>query len=58
MKKYVTGWRLSIIGIVIVGLAALIAPNINEGMTYTQTISMFVLFVLFLAGVELLYRRK
>ncbi|GEM_PF-2907139 len=58
MKKYVSGWRLSVIGIVIVGLVALIAPTINKEITYSQSISMFVLFVLFLVGVEWLFRKK
>jgi Sec-independent protein secretion pathway component TatC len=52
-----SGWRLSVVGIVIVGAAAIIAPL--AGMAeFNKTIPLFILFALFVVGLHLLERRK
>lgn len=50
--------KLSIWGIVIVGIVALFAPYINSEINHTQTILMLLLFVLFIVLLEFIYKKK
>lgn len=45
------GWKLSVLGIVIVGLTAIIAPRFGL-IDYGRSLSLFILFVLFVAALE------
>jgi len=47
------GWKVPIIGIIIVGLAAWITPLLGWS-EYTKTVPLFILFVLFVLGMQVL----
>ncbi|WP_106765851.1 hypothetical protein [Paenibacillus faecalis] len=47
------GWKFSVLGIVIVGITAAVAPQFGW-IDYGRSISLFILFVLFVAALELM----
>lgn len=49
------GWKLSVLGIVIVGITAGVAPQFGL-IDYYRSISMFILFVLFIVALEVMDR--
>lgn len=49
------GWKLSVLGIVIVGITAAVAPQFGL-IDYGRSISLFVLFVLFVGALEVMDR--
>lgn len=49
------GWKLSVLGIVIVALTAIIAPQFGL-IDYGRSFSLLMLFVLFIAALELMDR--
>lgn len=54
------GWKLSVLGIIVVGITAAVVPQFGL-IDYSRSISMFILFVLFIAALEVmdgLRRRK
>lgn len=52
-----TGWKLSILGIVIVGITGIIASYLDL-ITPGRAIALFIVFVLFIGALELLERIK
>ncbi|MGM1045035.1 MAG: hypothetical protein ACQEXX_02715 [Bacillota bacterium] len=49
------GWKFSVLGIVIVGIAAAVAPQFGL-IDYGRSVSLFILFVLFVAALEIMER--
>ncbi|UNK16469.1 hypothetical protein MNQ98_18400 [Paenibacillus sp. N3/727] len=49
------GWKFSVLGIVIVGITAAVAPQFGL-IDYGRSISLFILFVLFVAALEVMER--
>jgi hypothetical protein len=58
MRKFFRERKLSILGTVVVGFAALFAPNINPEIEHKQTIMMFILFILFVLLLEIFYKGR
>ncbi|KQO12389.1 hypothetical protein [Paenibacillus sp. Leaf72] len=52
-----TGWRLSVLGLIIVGTTAIVAP-LFKLMEFGKTIPLFILFALFIGCMELLEWNK
>lgn len=49
------GWKFSVLGIVIVGITAAVAPQFGL-IDYGRSVSLFILFVLFVAALEIMER--
>ncbi|SMF82927.1 hypothetical protein SAMN05661091_2269 [Paenibacillus uliginis N3/975] len=49
------GWKFSVLGIVIVGIAAAVVPQFGL-IDYGRSVSLFILFVLFVAALEIMER--
>lgn len=49
------GWKLSVLGIVIVAITAILAPQFGL-IDYRRSISLLILFVLFVGALELMDR--
>lgn len=47
------GWKLSVLGIIVVGITAAVAPQFGL-IDYGRSISMFILFVLFIGALEIM----
>lgn len=47
------GWKVPLLGILIVGLAAFITPLMGWS-EYVKTVPLFILFVLFVLGMQVL----
>lgn len=49
------GWKFSVLGIVIVGITAAVAPQFGL-IDYGRAVSLFILFVLFVVALEFMDR--
>lgn len=48
-----SGWKLSVLGIIVVGATAVIAPLLGF-MPFAKTVPLLILFVLFVGSLELM----